>query len=373
VRPSRSRFFIEIAVGLGVLTAAASGVRAQRPTVQCEPIGPILRGHGLGAALAPGRGLFIWGGEWPGDTTPVQLLVFHPANAQLDTAEILGSAPASAFIPAMAADERRSIVYVFGGWARRATHPTDEFHRIDLTQGPYRWQEVARTDPWPSARNGAALVYDPAGDALLMFAGDSGPGPGADRSGFKPLRDLWRFDLRARRWERIPDRGEVPSPRWQHMMAVDPSNGRAYLIGGDGFGAAHFDSSLYELDLRSLAWRIVTTRGDVPPSFQGGTLTFDREHGMLVLAGGLRHRSPGDATISEVWVFDLGSGTWFRTDCGDVLRRRDDVGAYDPQTRAHYLVGGVVSPAVARWGQFGSLVSTIVRLKVTTVERGAAK
>lgn len=362
-----TRSSITFAAGLGVLTAVAAGLPAQRPTVQCEPIGPAFRGHGLGAALTPGRGLLVWGGEWPGDTSPVQLLVFHPETAQLDTAETLGSAPAGAFIPAMATDERRSVVYVFGGWPRRATHPTDEFHRIDVTRGPYRWEEVARTDPWPPARNGAALVYDSVGDALLLFAGDSGPGPGADRSGFTPLRDLWRYDLRARSWERIPGRGEVPSPRWQHMMAVNPSNGRAYLIGGDGFGPAHFDSSLYELDLRSLAWRTVPTRGDVPPSFQGGTLTFDREHGMLVLAGGLRHRIPGDATISDVWVLDLGSTTWFKTDCGDVLRRRDHVGAYDLQTRAHYLLGGVVSPAVARWGQFGSLVGTIVRVKVTVV------
>ncbi len=54
-----------------------------------------------------------------------------------------------------------------------------------------------------------------------------------------------------------------------------------------------------------------------------------------------------------------------------VLRRRDDAGAYDPQTRAHVLFGGVVSPAVGRWGQFGSRVATIVRLKITTARPSA--
>lgn len=34
------RFLTNIAAGLGVFTAAASDLLAQRPTVQCEPIGP---------------------------------------------------------------------------------------------------------------------------------------------------------------------------------------------------------------------------------------------------------------------------------------------------------------------------------------------
>ncbi len=53
------------------------------------------------------------------------------------------------------------------------------------------------------------------------------------------------------------------------------------------------------------------------------------------------------------------------------LRGRDESGVDDPRTRAHVLFGGVVSPAVGRWGQFGSRVATIVRLKITTARPSA--
>jgi N-acetylneuraminic acid mutarotase len=148
-------------------------------------------------------------------------------------------------------------------------------------------------------------------------------------------------------------------------MAVAQDSRKAYLIGGAGDGA--FDPALYELDLQTDIWRRLATTGAAPPSFQGATLTFDQADHVLLLAGGLRHQGPGPATLSQVWIFDPATNQWDETDCGDPLRRRDHLGAYNPATGEHILIGGRVSTMVGNFYDRGTPVKMNVRIRVRRI------
>jgi len=178
-----------------------------------------------------------------------------------------------------------------------------------------------------------------------------------------PLADLWRFDLSVGVWRQIEPTGDLPSPRWHCTVASHSPSRRAYIFGGAGIGPDCFDRSLWALDLDSYQWTRLQAEGEVPPSMQGATLSFDAEHNCLVLFGGLRHESPGDATMSSVWVFDLAASRWHCLEGGERLRRRDHVAVYDPCIKCHYVIGGQVTNDVANWYAPGRPVRSVAKIR----------
>ena len=131
-------------------------------------------------------------------------------------------------------------------------------------------------------------------------------------------------------------------------MAVDQDAKKAYLFGGAG-RKVPFDDRLYELDLATDVWHAVETTGDLPPSLQGASMTFDTKNHVIVLAGGLLHKGSGMGTMSSAWVFDPATNQWDLTDCGEALRRRDHLAAYDVATGQHILIGGRITAPVGNF------------------------
>jgi hypothetical protein len=209
------------------------------------------------------------------------------------------------------------------------------------------------------------MVCDGVGNNLLLFGGDAAVGP---KGSFQPQGDLWRFDLEARRWEQVTAGGTPPPARWHAAMAIDEPGRKAYLFGGAGEGSTAFDARLYQLDLATNEWHALPSAGDSPPSLQGATLTFDVDAHALVLGGGLRNEQPGGAVPGIAWLFDLDTGLWRKTDGATLLQRRDHVAAYDPETHAHYLLGGHVSQKVGNYYEIGDFVKPGARVQVK-VER----
>ena len=301
--------------------------------------------------------VLMWGGETTGRRS---LQVFWLTDSEIELIRVQGDGPTGQCVPSMIVDAKRDALYVFGGWGAGAGQPSDEMYRLELAIEPLVWQRIQRGSAWPNGRNGAGLVYDSVQDCLLLFAGDAGRG---ERS-FTPLDDLWRFDLSDQRWGQIEARGDLPPARWHVMMTIDEESRTAYAFGGAGHGVQGLDRHLYALDLDSYIWHRLDTKGDVPPSLQGGTLTFDKEHQVLLLCGGLRHLAPGEATSSSAWVLDIDQTTWLQVDDNRLLQRRDHVAVYTPAAKQHCVLAGKVTSDVGNWYASGEAVRSVVGIRL---------
>jgi hypothetical protein len=315
---------------------------------------------GAGGAIDQNARVVIWGGMLPADVSPSDLITFNPSNDSIQELPVTGPAPVGAFVPAVACDTKRNVLYVFGGWPHGAPNPSDALNRVDLGGAqPSRWNLVAKQGAWPAPRNGAVLAYDSVAECLILAYGDGGTHP---TLGFTPLDDLWRFDISRTQWTRVSAKGSGPDARWHPMMAVNSTGRRLYLLGGAGHGAN--DRALYELDLDKNEWQRHRPSGNWPPSLQGASLTFDPDNNVLLLVGGLRHEPPGPATSSEVWIYDVPSGAWSVHDGGESIRRRDHVGVYVPQRRIHSLIGGQISQTIGNFYESGTPVSRVVSVQI---------
>jgi hypothetical protein len=309
--------------------------------------------------------LILWSGLLPHFQFSAELFALSFDSRKLSILPAIGNTPQAVAFPCLAVDPKRRTGYVFGGWRRGALWPSADMYRFDLATQQKAWELIPKNEPWPRARNGACMVADPEGRALVMFGGDGG----FSLLGFWPLGDLWRYDLETGEWQRLKATGDLPPRRWHGMMTADTVARKAYLFGGAGRGRNALDRDLYELDLATWRWRVLNSAGHRPghrpPSMQGASLTLDVGERALVLVGGLRHQGPGPATNSDIWVYDLDNKFWERLPGTKGAQRRDHIASYDPTTRQHYLVGGRISRWVGNFYALGAPVQSVLSVRLT--------
>ena len=79
-----------------------------------------------------------------------------------------------------------------------------------------------RMDPWPTARSGHSMVYDPNNGVFIMFGGSSA------REGL--MNDTWTYNLSTNTWKKMHP-AKAPSPMSVgSQMAFDRANGVAVLF-----------------------------------------------------------------------------------------------------------------------------------------------
>lgn len=164
--------------------------------------------------------------------------------------------------------------------------------------GAEAWSSVVRVEllpdcdgaacETPSARFGAAVVYDPLGRSVLLHGGVGATGV--------PLADLWAWN--GLHWKRLmTDSG--PQPRWGHVMASDPLSGQVLV----GFGQDQRDvfDDTWLLNPQTHSWQRmpVQSPGARRRAAVGTTLTGG--HRNLVLFGG--QTATGEA-LGDTWLWD---------------------------------------------------------------------
>jgi N-acetylneuraminic acid mutarotase len=254
---------------LAELVAAAGVVVG---TWQSEPALPVPRTEVAGAVV---RGeVYVVGGYLSDGQSSRRVDVYSPAKHRWRRARDLPLAVNHAMAAAY-----RGRLYVIGGYGGNGRTLRSTFV---LANG--KWRAVA---PMPAPRAAAAAAV--AGGKVYVVGGVRRPGVLAQVS--------LAFDLRRRRWLRVPG----PTPR-EHLAAAS-LGGKVYAIAGRLAGIDTNQTTVESLTPGAGAWRAVTP----VPEARGGTGAAAAA-GRLISVGG--EAPPG--TIASVFAYSPESRRWER-------------------------------------------------------------
>lgn len=262
---------------------------------------PLFTLWGQASVALGGSTTFTFGG-WHSQ----RIVVYDMATGwQPRIPSLFDESPAGTGFPSLVRDAARHRVLLFGGWEStnegNGPRPLAEVWCLPLA-GPQAWawkpMDVAAG---PGPRNGATWTYLPDRDEALLFGGDGGNT--MESVEYRPLNDLWSFDLGAGTWRYLQPAGEVPPPRWLHTAAYLPGRNSMVMHGTS-------DRELWLLELEPLRWSRLPARGSRPPCIEGHSLTFLPEFDSLLLYGGLLLEGEGPASQASAWQYSFGDQRW---------------------------------------------------------------
>jgi hypothetical protein len=208
------------------------------------------------------------------------------------------TAPPARVQHAMAYDENREVIVLFGGGGDEG-HPLNDIWEYDGSA----WRRV-QTDLSPAGRSLHAMVYHPGRKTTILFGGRT--------ENEDETNDLWEYD--GETWQQLENPPEL-GPRVGAAMAYDASRQTIVLFGGGDFRGPKWDTWQFNGD--------VWTRLDVePPTIGSGAvgpkMAYDSARQVAVLLGlqgetfefdGLswkRILSWEDDSSSNEWIISLG-------------------------------------------------------------------
>jgi galactose oxidase-like protein len=192
-----------------------------------------------------------------------------------------GVAPSPRFGAAMAYDEARQQIVLFGGF-------DGSMYLADTwTWDGTTWTQQSPASS-PSVRLYAAAAYDPVRQVIVLFGGDGG----------HFLGDTWTWN--GTTWSKKSP-ATTPSPRYGASMAFDAGHGVAVLFGG-GAPAVLFDETW--------TWDGSTWTQQHPSASPlkrvSATMDYDARLGVNVLFGG---RGQSHGSLDSTWTWDGASWT----------------------------------------------------------------
>lgn len=239
---------------------------------------------------------------------------------------VAGTPPQARYDLAAVYDPVRDAMIVFGGYNRWVL---DDVWILTLSGTP-TWSRLTITGE-AIARYRHVAFLDVERDRLIVFGGTDGTASG----------DTWALELSgAHTWSRLDWAGDTPTPRARHSVAVDPVGGRAYVFGGTD-GSRRND--LWSFDLRELRWERVQPAGAPPLRRCEATLVFDSRRERLLLHGGYEE---GTRPLGDTWSVSLGDRPAWTLIQVSTGAPPDDWGqssaAYDSKRDRVILFGGYV-------------------------------
>jgi hypothetical protein len=312
--------------GSGILAISAgplqtAGATTQPPTwVQLFPGTGPAASYGDSMVLDPGIGkTVLFGGVGPttiglagSDTEEDQTWTFDgSAWTQLFPA----TSPSARDGAAMAYDPSIGKVILFGGFAT-GDNSTWTFDGSNWTQ-----LSTTTSPPW---RGGASMDYDPAIGQMVLFGGY---GCGEELS--NACNATWTFD--GTNWTQLTSTLPTsPPPRMDASMAFDPALNQLLLVGGwPGFGPGMNDTWTFD----GSTWTQLSPVTS-PPARWGAMMAFDSTNNDMVLFGGYESSASNDT-----WTFD-GSNWTQQTPPLSPQPRVQGSMTYDPSLGQLVLYGG---------------------------------
>jgi len=204
---------------------------------------------------------------------------------------------------AAAFDSKRNRVLYFGGRkGSTATPPlTNEVWSYDVAAKS--WAQLMPTGTAPVARVGHRMVYDAAGDRLLMLGGDK-----ADSfNGSDMLADLWQLGFAASAdgaWMQITATGG-PSARRDQALALDDAHKRLVVFGGAS-DFTTYQNDVLVFDLTAGSWKNSNTGSNPPTPRFAMKMEYDATRDRFVIFGG--HDPANLGLLNDLWTLQLDAG-----------------------------------------------------------------
>jgi FG-GAP-like repeat/FlgD Ig-like domain/Galactose oxidase, central domain/Kelch motif len=156
-------------------------------------------------------------------------------------------------------DPVRDRMLLFGGNSTGAGGPSTALSCLALGSSP-AWQSLAVSGSPPPQRGFHTAIYDPVGDRMIVFGGNTGSG-----SDGLVYDDLWQLTLNEpMTWSQLFPTGTRPGPRYRHGAVYDPVRQRMLVTLGRIPGG--ITSETWALSLTGpLQWTQILPDG-VPPA-----------------------------------------------------------------------------------------------------------
>lgn len=202
-----------------------------------------------------------------------------------------------------------------------------------------------------SEREGAALAYDPADQALLLFGGDNSAGV---------QQDTWTWD--AHQWtRRLPP--VSPPARTDAAIAYDAMTKTLVLFGGDPHSTAGYLNDTWTWN--GSRWTLLQP-GISPPARTHAMMAYDPANGAVILFGGLG----SSGFLNDVWSFN--GTSWHELHpIAAPSARYDAAFAYHAPSRKLVLFGGFTPGSGPLgdtwtfdgtiWQQAGTVIAPVAR------------
>ena len=259
----------------------------------------------------------------------------------------LGNSPQARFLQAVAWDEKRGVVVMFGGEAPSPFGwgaPQCNQETWEWSPAAGKWTNRTGTGTAPGARAGASLVYDSTENIFVLFGGRTTSGVNYE--------DTWEWDPTGGAWTDRTGAGNHPSARGQHGMVYQKSTGKLLLFGGgtidtsavDGTSVSTSLKDTWEYDPVAHSW-VARSPTTGPSARHDFGLVWDASRNRAILFGGLQVDPSSTTSVAkqDVWEWDpTGSGTWTdRTALGTKPSvRYGHALAYDGSRKKVVLFGG---------------------------------
>lgn len=280
----------------------------------------------------------IFGGWGGGASTVSQntwTLWLHPSPNW--GTPLAGTVPPSTgrYGASMAYDAIGHRMIVFGGASRWEPDPAQYLNDVwvlNLGVSPF-WTPLAVTGTPPPARAQASMVYDPAGNRMVLYGGET------DDAKFG---DVWTLNLDGTpSWTQVTPAGTPPFARSRHGAIYDPARARMVMFGGLSLVDPYYQSDVWALSLTGVpTWTALTPTGRPPSRRQGMTVTLDPARDRMLMFGGISNTAP--ILGRDTWALNLGGATSWDSIAIVVgpVGRREHQSVYDPVRDRLLVFGG---------------------------------
>lgn len=250
--------------------------------------------------------------------TPVQRLFWQRID--------IPDPPSPRILFSLALDSTNNQAVLFGGFDV-STGNTNLFNDLWLTNGT-TWSQL-NSYPNPLERSGAGMVYDEAGQELVLFGG---------------LHDT---EYLGSTWKYVPYEWSQqflqtsPPPRSSACMAYDAARNKTVLFGGGYFVEPDFIALNDTWTWDGANWQQQSPSASPDPKF-GANMVYDRARQNIVLFGG----AAGGGLHDDTWTWD--GTTWTKQHPAHSPPPRADFGmVYDDKRELVILFGGQDNSGVA--------------------------
>jgi hypothetical protein len=285
--------------------------------------------------------MIVWGGGTTGHELYDDTWELSFSSLTWTKLTTTGPPPTKRFVAAAIYDPIRDQMVLFGGNDGNSTSFNDTWA---LSLSTLTWVQLSPGGAPPPVRGYVSGIYDPVRDRMLVFGGNNGG---------VPYEDVWSLALAVPAWSQVIPAGAAIPARAGHTAIYDPRGDAMIVFGGSG-SALFCDT--WALSLGSPAWSPANTSGIPPAPRDGASSVYDPTHKRMVVFGGFLSGGARSNETWTLDFMDFGIRTVadVRNDQGRNVRinfpasNADTVGAPTPvvQYEAYRRIDRLPAPSV---------------------------